>query len=58
MSTTATPSTQVASAPQGGGSASVLTAPYRGAAQREGSSSNLGTFGVRTNIDTIHHRMI
>ena len=50
MSTTATPSTQVASTPQGAGSASILTAPYRRAAQREESSSNLGTFGVRQAI--------
>jgi hypothetical protein len=39
--------TQVASVPQGAGSASIPTAPHR--AQREGSS-NLGTFGVRQAI--------
>ena len=48
MSTAATPPNQVASVPQGAGSAPIPTAPHR-AAQREGSS-NLGTFGVRQAI--------
>ena len=46
MSTTAAPPTQVTSVSQGVGNASIPIAPHR-ATQREGSSSNLGTFGVR-----------
>jgi hypothetical protein len=49
MSTAAMPPTQVVSAPHIIRSASILSAPHR-AAQHEGSSSNLGTFGVRQAI--------
>ena len=48
MSAAATPPTQVVH-PNIVRSASILSAPHR-SAQHEGSSSNLGTFGVRQAI--------